>query len=63
VNGKARKGHSIYKVGSRASGNILVKITPEEWERLAQYKGLGEQTWRDRLIDETGVYNSKFEVV
>ena len=60
---KARKGHSIYKVGSRASGNILVEMTLEEWERLTQYKGLGEQTWQDKLIDETVVYNSKFEVV
>jgi ribosome-binding protein aMBF1 (putative translation factor) len=42
VNMRERKAHSMYKVGSTASGNILVEITPSEWERLAQYKEIPE---------------------
>jgi len=37
-----RKGHAMRKVGSTASGDILVEMTPSEWERLAQYQEIPE---------------------
>ena len=30
------------KAGTTSSGNILVEMTPEEWERLAQYSEMPE---------------------
>lgn len=27
----------MHRVGKTSSGNILVEVTPEEWERLARY--------------------------
>ena len=32
----------MHKVGKTSSGNILVEMTTEEWERLAQYISLPE---------------------
>ncbi len=32
----------MHEIGKTASGNILVEMTTEEWEKLAQYRDIPE---------------------
>jgi len=39
---KARERDAMHKIGKTESGNILVEMTDEEWEKLAQYRDIPE---------------------